>query len=121
ELLVNAQGLRGALRESLDHLHRRETRLQHQLHLPVLEKALDEEVIGGAAAVGAEGDANTGVGKFLEVDLVDLESSLVACKLGILRWLFPLLSLENRQPLCGQTLVEKSIVDPCRRFSVHEH
>src|SRR5438034_742025 len=66
EFLVDAQGLRRTLRERLDHLHRRETGLHHQVHLPVLEKSLDEKAVGGAAAVGPEGEANTGVGQLLD-------------------------------------------------------
>ena len=43
EILVDAQGFRSALGKSLNDLHRRQARLDHQLHLPMFEKSLDEE------------------------------------------------------------------------------
>ena len=52
-------------RERLDHLHRRQARLHHQLHFPVLGKTLDKESVRRAAAIGAESDAHATVGQLL--------------------------------------------------------
>src|SRR5262245_57357943 len=87
----------------------------------MFEKTLNEEPVGSAAAVGTENDSNAGVGQFLEVNLVDFESSLVAGKLRVLRLLFPLLGLQHLEPLRRQALTEEGIFDPDRRFAVHEH
>ena len=65
----------------------------------MFEKTLNEKPVGSAAAVGTEGDSNTGVGQFLEVNLVDFESPLVAGKLRIFGLLFPLLGFQNLESL----------------------
>src|SRR6266853_6236047 len=50
EILVDAQALRRAFGKRLDHLHRRQPRVHHQLHLPVLGESLDEKTVERPAA-----------------------------------------------------------------------
>src|SRR5262249_49941509 len=59
--------------EGLNDLHRRQAGLDQKLHLAMLEEALDEVTLGGAAGIGAEAEANAGVPQPLDVDLVLLE------------------------------------------------
>ena len=65
--------LRRFLRKGLDHLHRRQAGIHHQLHLMMFRKALNEVALRVATAVGAQGDADASVHEFLEIDAVGFE------------------------------------------------
>src|SRR5262249_16671520 len=73
EILVDAEHLGIVPGEGLNDLHRRQAGLDQKLHLAMLEEALDEVTLGGAAGIGAETEANVGVPQPLDVDLVLLE------------------------------------------------
>src|SRR5262245_15720756 len=99
ELLVDAKHLGIALGERLDDLHGCEARIPHQLHLPVLEPALNEIAIGRTPGVRAETNLDAGVEELLEVALVSLEHAQPPWTIGIVCLLLELLCLEQGQPL----------------------
>src|SRR5262245_43566763 len=114
EVLVDAEQLGIVLGEGLDHLHGREPGVPEQLHLPMLEEALDEEAVGLAAGIGAEAEFDAGVRQLLDVDLVDLEGVHELRTGGIVRLLVALPRLEEREPLRRQALLEERIVGEAR-------
>src|SRR3954462_9642085 len=70
KVTVDAEHLRVVLRERLNDLHRGEPGITHQLHLAMLEEALDEVAVRRAAGIGSEPEADAGIGELLEVFLV---------------------------------------------------
>src|SRR5262249_6674716 len=110
EVLVDAEELGIVLGEGLDHLHLRKPGVPHELHLPVLEEALDEEAFGLAARIGAEAESDAGIRQLPDVDFVDLEGVHELRTGGIVRLLVALLRFQEREPLRRQALLEERIV-----------
>ena len=74
ELAALAPAGRGVAGGADQRLHRRQSGVDHHLELEVFEEALEAP---GRAGVGAERDADAGIGDALEVGLGGLERGLV--------------------------------------------